>query len=165
MTPLGTRRMKNIVAKFGEGERVAVVSGHYDTYQRSGMHFVGANDAGSSTGLLVGARRLLEQRELKDAVWLVFFDGEESVVAWRGKDHTYGSRRQVAECGAPENDQRIHALINVDMIGDADLAVEQEAYSTPWLWELIVATADELGHGEHFGAALRTTSKTIMSPS
>ncbi len=150
LTPLGTRQMKNIVAKFGKGERVTVVSGHYDTYQRPGINFVGANDGGSSTAVLLALGSLLNKETLKDSVWLVFFDGEESVVEWRGKDNTYGSRRQAAEWQRSGAQKRIQALINVDMIGDADLTVEYEAFSTPWLRDLIVETADQLGYMDHF---------------
>ncbi len=150
LTPLGTRSMKNIVAKFGQGERATVVSGHYDTYHRPDMRFVGANDGGSSTGFLLALGALLEKRELKNEVWLTFFDGEESVVAWQGRDHTYGSRRQTAEWRRTGDDRRIQALINVDMIGDADLKIEYESYSTAWLRDLIVGTAHELGYVDHF---------------
>ena len=150
LTPLGTRPMKNIVAKFGEGERVVVVSGHYDTYHRPGMSFVGANDGGSSTGFLLALGHLLSRGSPPSQVWLTFFDGEESVVAWQDRDHTYGSRRQAAEWERTGDRRRIQALINVDMIGDADLMIENESYSTEWLRELIVETADELGYSDHF---------------
>ncbi|MCA1613029.1 MAG: M28 family metallopeptidase [Acidobacteria bacterium] len=45
---------------------------------------------------------------------------------------------------------RVGALILLDMIGYADLAVPREGYSTPWLTDIIWETAHSLGHGEQF---------------
>jgi glutaminyl-peptide cyclotransferase len=38
----------------------------------------------------------------------------------------------------------------VDMIGDADLDVEKETNSTPWLSELVYKAASNLGYQSHF---------------
>ncbi len=151
-TPIGELEMKNIIAKFsGKTDRVSVVSGHYDTLARPEMpNFVGANDAGSSTGLLLALAEDLSGEELRDSVWIVFFDGEESTVAWQGDDHTYGSRRLAEQWAAGPEKQRIRALINVDMIGDADLRLVYEGNSTPWLRDLVWDVATELGYSAHF---------------
>jgi len=155
-TPKGAVPMKNIIAKLpGAGKRVVVVSGHYDTLQRPGLHFVGANDGGSSTGFLLALARLLTGRSLagrslKDSVWLVFFDGEESFVSWRNNDHTYGSRRLASKWSADGTAGRVKALINVDMIGDSDLHLTREQYSTAWLRELLAKTAGKLGYSSIF---------------
>lgn len=150
-TPLGPKRMKNIIAKFdGAGDRVVVVSGHYDTYRRTAFPFVGANDGGSSTGLLLSLAEMLKTRPLQDDVWLVFFDGEEATVAWQGMDHTYGSRKQADAWQRSGASRSIKALINVDMIGDADLSISYEGYSTPWLRDLLVSVAHRLGYQEEF---------------
>jgi Zn-dependent M28 family amino/carboxypeptidase len=42
------------------------------------------------------------------------------------------------------------ALIVVDMIGDRDLGIRREGFSTPWLTELIWGSATRLGHQAHF---------------
>jgi hypothetical protein len=150
-TPKGPVAMNNIIGKFpGRSGRIVVVSGHYDTYHRPGMHFVGANDAGSSTGFLLALGGWLRNRQLDDEVWLVFFDGEESVVRWEGTDNTYGSRflaNRWREDGAAA---KIKALINVDMIGDADLDLVYEQNSTPWLRDLVWRTAHRLGYERQF---------------
>ena len=150
-TPNGPIAMNNIIGKFpGRSGRVVVVSGHYDTYHRPGMHFVGANDAGSSTGFLLAFGRWLARRQLDDEVWLVLFDGEESVVRWEGDDHTYGSRYLAKRWIEDGTAARIKALINVDMIGDADLSLVYEQNSTPWLRDLIWKTAHRLGYEKQF---------------
>jgi len=37
-----------------------------------------------------------------------------------------------------------------DMIGDRDLNIRRESYSTPWLTDLVWASAGRLGHSAHF---------------
>ena len=167
--------MSNIIARFpGTSERAVVVSGHYDTYHRDGLRFVGANDGGSSTGFLLALAELLAavatgkagiaepaQQALspsgpkdqplphkrRNSIWLVFFDGEESFIRWSDVDSTYGSRKLAATWVQDGTASRIQALINVDMIGDRDLRIPPEGGSTPWLRQLIWKTAARLGHG------------------
>jgi Zn-dependent M28 family amino/carboxypeptidase len=143
--------MKNIIAKFdGASDRVVVISGHYDTLSRPDLDFVGANDGGSSTGLLLQLAAMLAERRPRDDVWLVFFDGEESFVQWTGSDHTYGSRRQAAQWSIDGTAERVKALINVDMIGDADLRLVYEQQSTPWLRDLVWDIGVRLGYTQAF---------------
>jgi Zn-dependent M28 family amino/carboxypeptidase len=80
----------------------------------------------------------------------VFFDGEESFVQWTGSDHTYGSRHQAAQWSLDGTAQRIKALINVDMIGDADLRLVYEQQSTPWLRDLVWDVGVRLGYSDVF---------------
>ena len=150
-TPRGPIAMKNIIAKFkGNSDRVVVISGHYDTLRRPDIEFVGANDGGSSTGFLLALAEILSEQKLHDNVWLAFFDGEEAIMRWQGGDHTYGSRRQAAQWSLDGAAERIKALINVDMIGDADLRLSYEEQSTPWLRELIWSTGMQLGYEDVF---------------
>src|ERR1039458_4564593 len=52
-TPVGAFPMNNIIAKFpGKKDGIIVVAGHYDTVYHL-KNFVGANDGGSSTALLL----------------------------------------------------------------------------------------------------------------
>jgi Zn-dependent M28 family amino/carboxypeptidase len=150
-TPAGPREMANILCDFeGSSGRILAVTGHYDTLSRPDMRFVGANDGGSSTGALLALAELLSGKERKDTVRLVFFDGEEAMVAWEGDDHTYGSRRLAEAWAANGTLERIAALINIDMIGDADLELLYEGNSTPWLRDLIVGVAHRLGYSREF---------------
>ncbi len=150
-TPRGPLPMTNIIAKFpGSSGRVVVVSGHSDTYHRAGLRFVGANDGGSSTGLLLELARTLHRLPRRDSVWVVWFDGEESLVEWSGDDHTYGSRHLAGKWRAEGVLGSVRALINVDMIGDADLSLVYEQFSTPWLRDLVWAVAAGLGFSAQF---------------
>ncbi len=150
-TPKGPVLMRNIVAlsKGRSGEAV-VFSGHYDTKWMPEIRFVGANDAGSSTGLLLEMARALSGQPRRHDVWLVWFDGEEAFGPWSDEDGLYGSRHLAARWAAEGRLERIRALINVDMIGDRHLGILREWHSSPNLVRLIWSVAAELGYGAHF---------------
>jgi Zn-dependent M28 family amino/carboxypeptidase len=144
--------MRNIIARLpGTSGRTVVISGHYDTKPTPGVPFVGANDGGSSTGLLLELARVLPKRLHKDEILLVWLDGEEAFAQWTATDSVYGSRHLAAKWAADGTARRIKALINVDMIGDQDLQIVEETASTVWLRELVWNTARELGFSKHFG--------------
>lgn len=148
-TPVGALRMRNIIARFGPPSPSAtvVISGHYDTLRMRG--FLGANDGGSSAGLLMALAERID-RTGSGPVWLAFFDGEESTVQWRDGDHTYGSRRLARRWTADGTARRIRALINVDMIGDADLQLVYEGNSDARLRETVWRIGRDLGYASVF---------------
>jgi hypothetical protein len=146
-TPLGPVRMVNLRAMIpgaAAGPRL-IVAGHYDTKLFKDVTFVGANDGGSSTAFLIELARVLKQRPATLPIELLFFDGEEAVVAWEGDDNTYGSRHYVSAVQRDGSLARIGALVLVDMIGDRDLRLLREAQSTPWLTEIIWSRARSMG--------------------
>ncbi len=150
-TPLGQTLMKNIIARFpGTTGTVMVITGHYDTKSMPGRKFVGANDGGSSTGLLLEMARVLETTPHASDVFLVWLDGEEAVAQWTDTDSLYGSRHLAARWGAEGFLDRVKLLINVDMIGDKNLGILREEESAQNLRMLVWDTAKKLGFGEHF---------------
>jgi Zn-dependent M28 family amino/carboxypeptidase len=150
-TPAGSVSMKNIIARFpGTSGRAIAVTGHYDTKSIPGRHFVGANDGGSSAGLLLEMARVLDGRSRKDDVYLVWFDGEEAFASWSQTDGLYGSRHLAAKWEADGTAGRLKALINVDMIGDRDLGILQEANSSARLRQLVWQLAKDLGYNPYF---------------
>ena len=144
--------MNNIIARVPGRSRGAaiVLSGHYDTKIMEDRTFVGANDAGSSTGFLLEAARVLCGRPRRADLVLVWLDGEEAVRNWTAEDSLYGSRHLARVWQGDGTLARTKALINVDMIGDRDLALVYEWNSTPWLRKLVWDTAAELGYSRHF---------------
>jgi len=148
-TPHGRVSMANVIAVLpGRRPDVVMVAGHYDTKLFTQFQFVGANDGGSSTGLLLELARRLAARPRDYTYWLVWFDGEEARGAWTARDSLYGSRRLATDLA---RDKRLpRAMILVDMIGDRDLAIRREAHSATWLTEIIWDAAARLGHGRHF---------------
>jgi glutaminyl-peptide cyclotransferase len=150
-TPNGAVAMKNIIAKFpGHSGKAIVITGHYDTKLFPGRHFVGANDGGSSTGLLLELARALARQPRADDVYLVFFDGEEAIGEWSDTDSVYGSKHLAARWRADGTLKKIKALINVDMIGDATLNIKQEPGGNAALTRLVWSVAADLGYSKYF---------------
>jgi glutaminyl-peptide cyclotransferase len=148
-TPHGRLQLANVVAVVpGRRSDVILLGGHYDTKYFADFRFVGANDGGSSAALLIELTRRLAATPREYTYWLVWFDGEEARVSWTATDSLYGSRRLAAELSREGRLPR--AMLLVDMIGDRDLGILRDTFSTPWLTNLIWATAARLGHGRHF---------------
>jgi glutaminyl-peptide cyclotransferase len=150
-TPVGEFEMTNFIAKFpGTTNDVIVISSHYDTLS-SVKNFVGANDGGSSTALLLElANQLRGKKRTGPAVWLVFFDGEEAFKKWTDTDSTYGSRHLASKWQQDGTLKRIKAFILADMIGDADLNIDRDGNSTPWLSDLVYKAATNLSRKSYF---------------
>jgi Zn-dependent M28 family amino/carboxypeptidase len=152
-TPIGAVPMNNIigrVAKTDGSDRIFVLASHYETKLEREFRFVGANDGGSSTGLLLALAPVLAQRGLNHEVWLVFFDGEEAFEQWSEDDSLYGSRHLAAKWKSEGVLPRIGAFLLADMIGDADLDLLRDANSTPWLRDQVWRTAQRLGYSRNF---------------
>jgi glutaminyl-peptide cyclotransferase len=150
-TPSGPVPMRNIIAKFpGSSGRAIVITGHFDTKPMPGRVFVGANDGGSSTGLLLELAPVVDSMIHSDDIYLVFFDGEEAFGEWSATNGTYGSRHLADRWAAEGVLPRLKALINVDMTGDKDLGILQETMSSPQLLRLVWQTAHDLGYGKYF---------------
>jgi glutaminyl-peptide cyclotransferase len=158
-TPNGSVPMKNIVARRdGEQGDVIVLASHYDTLLMPNALFVGANDGGSSTGLLMELARIVSQQKRASAIWFVFFDGEEAQKTWTETDSLYGSRHFVEKLEVEGEAKKIRAMILLDMIGDKDLVLERDLSSTPWLLDVAFKSAQELGYAKH----LATSPKAMM---
>jgi Zn-dependent M28 family amino/carboxypeptidase len=149
-TPVGDVAMKNIVAKApSTSPNIVIYASHYDTKRLD--NFVGADDGGSSTGVLLELARLLCSRKNTVAVWLVFFDGEEAFnFQWVDPDHTYGSRELAARLSLSGELHRVKALILADMVGPTNPIYRRESNSTPWLSDMVWSTAARLGYGTVF---------------
>lgn len=155
-TPIGSLAMKNIVAKIpGTGPGVILLLTHYDTLRLD--NFVGADDSGSSTGLMLEMARLLCTGEKQpNAVWVAFLDGEEAqvvtdgVAQWTAEDSVYGSRELAARLAVSGDLRRIRAVILADMIGQKNLEIPREASSSKWLTDLVWSTASRLGYKSIF---------------
>ena len=151
-TPKGDIPMKNIIAKFpGKSGKAIAVTGHFDTKTFPNRKFVGANDGGSSTGLLLEMAHALAHQPRIDDVYLVWFDGEEAIrEEWQGTDNLYGSRHLADHWRKDGTLAKIKALINVDMIGDKALDIKPEGNSDPRLQQLMWTTAADLGYQAYF---------------
>ncbi len=150
-SPAGSTAMLNVIAKFpGTSGRAIAVTGHFDTKNLPGRTFVGANDGGSSTGLLLELAQVLKGQPRTDDVYLVWFDGEEAFGDWSDRDSVWGSKHMVERWREDGTLPRMKALINVDMIGDRDLTVLEDTNSSPALRRLVTQVARDLGYASHF---------------
>jgi glutaminyl-peptide cyclotransferase len=145
-TPYGPIQMHNLIARKGEGNRnVIALATHYDTKLMEGKNFIGANDAGSSTGLLIELARVLADSKDSSEYWFLFLDGEEAFVEWSTFDSTYGSRHLAKRWKEDGTVSKIRALILLDMIGDKNLDILYDTNSTKRLMDLVFETANKIG--------------------
>ncbi|NKB89221.1 MAG: M28 family peptidase [Acidobacteria bacterium] len=154
-TPIGEVAMANIIARVAPRagaptDTRLVLASHFDTKLFDGVDFVGANDGASSTAVLLELGRVLAEHRPGLPVDLVFFDGEEAVVAWTDDDSIYGSRHLAARWQREGDLDSIGALILLDMVGDASLQIPRELNSTNWINDVIWDAARELGYEAHF---------------
>jgi len=157
-TPIGPVNMRNFIARFpGKKDGVIVLATHYETnYWLKNINFVGANDGGATTGLLLALADHLREQIARNkqldgySVWLVFFDGEEAIQSWSQTDSTYGSRHLAAKWGREGTLKRIKAFILTDMIGDKDLDIQRETNSTDWLVSTVRQAARKFGDEKYF---------------
>jgi hypothetical protein len=159
-TPVGPRKMVNVTAELpGESPDVIIIASHYDTKPFKDFRFVGANDGGSSTALLMEIARAMATsgKKPKFTYRFVFFDGEEAFCEeWDqcskpgNPDNTYGSRRYVSQLVDKKELKRVRALILLDMIGFKDLEMGKDDMSSRWLVNAIWDTARDLGYSAQF---------------
>jgi glutaminyl-peptide cyclotransferase len=149
-TPVGDVAMKNIVVKIpSSNPNIILYASHYDTKRID--NFVGADDGGSSTGVLLELARVLCARKNAETIWLAFLDGEEAFnMQWVDPDNTYGSRQMAASLALSGDLRRVKAMILVDMVGPAHAIFKREDNSTKWLSDIIWSTAARLGYGNIF---------------
>ena len=152
-TPRGKVRFVNLIARF-PGQRKAAPSfllcSHYDTKTFDTIRFVGANDGGSSTGLLLELARVLGQRpNLAARVELVFFDGEEAYENFSETDGLYGSRYFAKELGGTAAKQ-FRGGILFDMVGDRSLDITLPTDSPAEMARDIFASAEALKLRSYF---------------
>ena len=149
-TPAGRIAMKNILVKIpGSTSGIILLGTHYDTKRLP--NFVGADDAGSSTAVMLELARLLCHEKGRYAVWIAFFDGEEAVrEQWEDPDNCYGSREMAARFALSGDLPKIKAFLLADLVGTKTPHFKRESYSTKSLVDQVWAIAKKLGYGDIF---------------
>jgi glutaminyl-peptide cyclotransferase len=151
-TPLGPVPVHNIIGKFNvtsnPKQRIFALAGHYDTLFRPG--FIGANDGGSSTAILLAFADALAHQKTGMQIWLVWTDLEEAIHSFDGNDGLYGSKHLAQKLVADGSAPRIRGLFLLDMIGDKDLNVAREVGSSRSLQSFIARAANQLGYSRYF---------------
>ncbi len=153
-TPRGKMQLVNLIAQFpGHGKAASplfLLCSHYDTKIFDAIQFVGANDGGSSTGLLLEVARLIGQYpNLASKIELVFFDGEEAFERFSDTDGLYGSRyfaRQLQSGGA----KQFRGGLLFDMVGDRALGITLPADSPAEIARNLFSAAEALKLRNYF---------------
>jgi glutaminyl-peptide cyclotransferase len=162
-TPEGKFPVHNIIAKYpGHKEGVIVIASHYDTnYPLRHTSYVGANDGASSSALLLELGNQLRGKPRDGySIWLVWDDAEEAMKPDGSgglpmempfdDDSLYGITHLAEKWQADGTLKKINAFLLADMIGDADLNVDRDLNSTPWLESVVYESAKRLGYQSHF---------------
>jgi glutaminyl-peptide cyclotransferase len=150
-TPRGRVQFRNLVGKTraqsGKPGSVIIVGSHYDTKHFDEFRFVGANDGGSSVGVLLEMARVATQQP---DLWFVFFDGEECMVDYGPEDGLWGSKFFVENLQTSGQVALVDALILLDMVGDKNLNVTIPANSYGPLVQQLFGAARALGYRDYF---------------
>src|SRR5438105_5401499 len=151
-TPRGKIQFVNLIAQFSAQGTAAspsfLLCSHYDTKMFDTFRFVGANDGGSSTGLLLEFARVIGQHpDLARKIELVFFDGEEAYEQFSEKDGLYGSRYFARQLQGP---RQFRGGLLFDMIGDRSLGITLPSDSPAEMARDIFAAAEALKLRNYF---------------
>lgn len=169
--------VRNIIAKWGQGEPWVVLGAHYDSRLaadrdldplKQSQPVPGANDGASGVAVLLELARTLPTRLAGEnlpistatpggdgavlragQIWLVFFDSEDNgrLPGW---DWILGSSAFVTDLQDQAGEKLPDAAVIVDMIGDKDLNIPFEQSSDPILKQEIWAQAAALGYSSQF---------------
>jgi Zn-dependent M28 family amino/carboxypeptidase len=88
------------------------------------------------------------------SVWLVWDDAEEAMKPETEmpflEDSLYGINHVAEKWQAEGTLKKIKAFLLADMVGDADLQIERDANSTPWVESVVYEAATRVGYQSHF---------------
>lgn len=149
--------MANLVVRWHPQKTARILlCTHYDTLPFPMLDrgnprgtFVGANDGGSGVAVFMELAHQMPELPCKYGVDFVLFDGEEFVFGQRDQ-YFLGAEHFARTYVESPPAYRYRWAVLLDMVGDADLQIYQERYSTSWndtrpLVEEIWATARRLG--------------------
>jgi len=146
-TPAGKMFFNNVLGRLpGNTDRLIILASHFDTKAGISADFQGANDSGSSSGVLLELARVLSERAPFETEFLVvFFDGEECRTKYGPTDGLHGSRRLAQQILAGGGVEVVEAMILLDMVGDKDLNITVPRNSSRKLVKELFFAAHEMG--------------------
>ena len=142
-TPNGQQNFFNVTALLpatAKASATVVLLSHFDTKSGINENFQGANDSGSSTGLLIELARMIKENGYPLNILVAFLDGEECHESYDRSDGLHGSRHLAAKLKRAK--VNVKAVILTDMIGDRDLNIVVPHNGTGWLRALALKAAD-----------------------
>lgn len=146
-TPAGKIFFNNVLGRLpGKTNRLILLVSHFDTKTGISPEFQGANDSGSSSGVLLELARVLAERAPFETEFLVaFFDGEECRTRYSPTDGLHGSRRLARQIFTGGGAALVEAVILLDMVGDKDLNIMVPRNSSQELVKELFSAAHEVG--------------------
>ncbi len=150
MTPKGEKTFRNVMGRIpGKTDEWIILGSHFDTMPGI-EHFQGANDSGSSTGVLLEIARMLAGQVPDVGIIFAFFDGEEGIAHYIPGDGLHGSRRMAGQLRQSGEYKKIKAMILLDMVGDKDLHFTVPYNSSRELVKEVFGAAQATGHRNRF---------------
>jgi len=152
MTPKGEKTFCNVIGRIpGKTEKWLILGSHFDTMPGI-ENFQGANDSGSSTGVLLELARMISKSEVvpNTGILFAFFDGEEGIAHYVPGDGLHGSRRMAAQLVESGIHKKVEAMILLDMVGDKDLHFNVPVNSSRKLVKEVLDAAHSTGHRDRF---------------
>ncbi len=152
MTPEGEKTFRNVIGRIpGKTQKWIILGSHFDTMPGI-ENFQGANDSGSSTGVLLELARIFGTSGMTPDIGIIFafFDGEEGIAGYIPGDGLHGSRhmaKQLLESGGRAD---IKAMILLDMVGDKDLNFTIPYNSSKEMVKEVLKAAHATGHRDRF---------------
>jgi glutaminyl-peptide cyclotransferase len=146
---------RNVTARLkGQGDGIVVIASHFDTKAGISEKFVGANDSGSSTGLLLELAKVIsEVPALPYDIIFAFLDGEECRRRYSNEDGLHGSRRLAGKLKREGDAAKVLAVVVLDMIGDRDLLVTLPRNCSPELLGMVFEVSKKQRVREMFSLA------------
>ena len=159
-----TLPLRNFIARFNPtAQKRILYLAHWDTKPASGRDeqldyskpIDGANDGGSGVAILLGVADALKAKRLAPdiGVDLLFVDGEDYGIFSEKSDVLIGTRYYVDN---PPPGPRPELAVLYDMVGDKDLKIPTESYSSiaaPEVVDRVWSTAEALGYSAYFPRA------------
>ncbi len=152
-TPAGKLTLRNVSATLqGKGDNYIVLLSHADTKAGISDAFEGANDSGSSTGLLIALASHLRKNKIKlnYSIIFAFVDGEECRYRYGPRDGLHGSRQLAEKLKNSVKAENILGVIVIDMVGDRDLTIEIPPNGSSELTDAILHAAKKQGTSRYF---------------
>jgi glutaminyl-peptide cyclotransferase len=154
LTPEDSVEFANIMTEVpGSSSDFILIGSHYDTKKLISVpDFKGANDGGSSTGLLIAMIKSIVEHKKKTPLTLkfIFFDGEECFFNYTEKDGLFGSRHLAEKWKADGTIKKCRAVIVLDMIGDKNLNITIPSGADSYLTETLLKITEKQKSAEYF---------------
>ena len=122
-----------------------VIGGHIDGKDLQAFRFIGANDGGSSTGVIVElARVLATDPEAAGQVELVLFDGEEALLGnLTHADGLYGSKYYALELSKRSTWPAVGIVL--DLVGDKNFPIQYNPDAPAGFADAVKSAAKDSG--------------------